>query len=233
MAADLGVRVFPQMAVYLMISVSVSLRPSESRRLTRINVLPSDAAVSEFWSLLQHPEEGLQKSKTGTHDESFPREQDWAGAESSHRRTPGRAPFRIQKTSWSSSASVMRHSGVSVDLNSKFRTLQEAHQRGRWQQHLSMARYEKHMPVGTLRGSLHFSELHATTSWTSSGIAPRLISATHSFEGPVRGTAVVWWEWHGTCMSAHGFCSPFLILGQEPNEQGRHPSLPATVRSKR
>ena len=50
MAADLGVRGFPQMAIFLVISVSVYLRSSEGLRLTRINVLPSVAGVSEFWS---------------------------------------------------------------------------------------------------------------------------------------------------------------------------------------
>ena len=66
-AADLGVRGFPQLAIYPMISVSGYLRPSEGLRLTRINVSLPVAGVSEFWFLLLHPKEGLQRSKTGTH----------------------------------------------------------------------------------------------------------------------------------------------------------------------
>ena len=52
MAADWGVRAFPLMAIYLMISLSGYSRPSEGLPLTRINVLLPVAGVSEFWSLL-------------------------------------------------------------------------------------------------------------------------------------------------------------------------------------
>ena len=59
------------MAIYLMVSVSEYLRPSEGLRLTRIHVLPPVAVVSDFWSLLLHPEEGLQGSEAATHDDSI------------------------------------------------------------------------------------------------------------------------------------------------------------------
>ena len=36
-----------------------------------VNVLPPVAGVSEFWSLLLHPEEGLPRSKTGTRDDAI------------------------------------------------------------------------------------------------------------------------------------------------------------------
>ena len=107
-----------------------------------------------------------------------------------------------------------RHSGVSIDLNNKFRSLQEAHKRRRWRQHpwrtTKSTRDYKPLPVGTPRASLHFSELHATTSWTPSGIAPRSMSALRLDEGPTRGPAVLSWEWNGTCMSAGGFLQPVL-----------------------
>ena len=48
----------------------------------------------------------------------------------------------------------------------------------------------KSLLVGTPSASLHVSKLHATTSWTPSAIAPRLISAARSHEGLVRGPAV-------------------------------------------
>ena len=60
MAAGLG---FPQVVIYIMISVVGYLRPSKVLRPHANHMLPPSAGVRLFWSLLLHPEEGLQRSK--------------------------------------------------------------------------------------------------------------------------------------------------------------------------
>ena len=131
----------------------------------------------------------------------------------------------------------MRHSGVSIELNSKLRSHQEAQKRGRWRQHLSMARYEKH------------ARLEVTASWYPP--APRWSS--ESCSRPLRGrhlescqdrslpairlksryaVQLFSCEKGWACMSAHRCCCPLLGFGQVPGEPGRHPTLAATVLSR-
>ena len=114
----------------------------------------------------------------------------------------------------------MRHWGVSIDVNK----ISEA---SRW---LRKAEGGGNIfPWRVTRNTQDCQKLHATTSWTPSAIAPRSISAHRSDGGSVRGPLVFWLERYGTCMSTHGFCSPFLGVGQVPGKPGRHPSLPADV----
>ena len=177
------------MAINIMISVSGYLRPSEDFK--RINVLPPVAGVSEFWSLLLHPEEGLQRSKTGFHDDSIlldsPYLVGWIGLvlkvlTEGHPHglffEPKYSDFLEQiRISWQRpgagrcGAVPKETLRVSFDLNSKFRSLQEGQKGGRWRQHPSMSRYEKRPRLQATpsrysprRASLHFSELHTTTS---------------------------------------------------------------------
>ena len=113
MAADLGVRGFPQKGNLPQDQRVGLFAPVRGLCLARINVLPPFAGVSEFWSLLLHLEEGLQRSKNRNSrrfdlaGQSLPREPDWTGAEVSHKRTLGRALFfstSITQTYWNSSS---------------------------------------------------------------------------------------------------------------------------------
>ena len=186
MTADLGVRGFP----------AHGNLPYDQR----VGVSAPVAGVSESLSLLLHREEGPQRSKTGTHDDSIlldsPYIVSWIGPELKVLTEPGRAPFRIL---------LHRHSGAvphqsetpgagrcgAVSNETPRRVHRPEQQipkpagaqiRGKWRQHLSMARYKKHArhQVGTSRASLHFSKSHSTSSWTPSGIAPRSIFAPPS-----------------------------------------------------
>ena len=216
------------MTIYFTISVSVYLRPSEGLRLTRINVLPPVA-----------PGGGLQRSKKWNSrrfdlaGQSLLRELDWAGAESSHRRTRGRAPFRIQlhrlsgTVHQSETPRARRFGAVSNEtLRGVHRPEQIPKPPGGSETRKGAAtsvrdtlrktrKDFKPLAVGTPCASLHFSMLHATTSWTPSGIAPRSISARRSDEKPVRGPAVFWWEWYGTCISTYGFAARSWELDSE------------------
>ena len=57
----------------------------------------------------------------------------------------------------------------------------------------------KPMPVGTPRASLHVSKLHTTTS----GIAPRSISAPVRMKGWYAVRLFVWWDLFGSRVSTH------------------------------
>ena len=131
----------------------------------------------------------------------------------------------------------MRHSGVSIDLNSKIRSHQEAQKHGRWRQHLSMARYEKHarqqVTASWYPPAPHWSSescsrplrgRHLESCQDRSLPAVRLKSryAVQLFSGE-KGWA---------CTSTHRGCCPLLGFRQVPDEPGRHPSLPATVVSR-
>ena len=62
-ARDGGRSGFPASVIYIMISVVGYLRPSKVLRPHANHMLPPSAGVRLFWSLLLHPEEGLQRSK--------------------------------------------------------------------------------------------------------------------------------------------------------------------------
>ena len=86
-------------SIYVMVSVSGYLRPSEGPTPQEYQPV---AGVSEFWSFLLHFEEEPQRSNTGTHDDSilldspYLVELDWTGAEGPHRGTPVRSPLQVQ-----------------------------------------------------------------------------------------------------------------------------------------
>ena len=116
-------------------------------------MLPPVAGVSEFWSLLLHLEEGVTEVENAILLDS-PFLVSSIGPMLGHpdghlfefNYTDFLEQFRVSRKRLGLDDLVpylMRHSGVSIELNSKCRSQQEAQKRGRWRQHLSMARYEK------------------------------------------------------------------------------------------
>eukprot|EP00959_Pyramimonas_sp_CCMP1952_P039869 833590-Pyramimonas_sp.AAC.1 len=59
------------MGLAVMIGVSCYLRPSELLNLTSNDLVAPASLVSQYWSLLLHPSEGEERSKTGDADDSL------------------------------------------------------------------------------------------------------------------------------------------------------------------
>ena len=131
----------------------------------------------------------------------------------------------------------MRHSGVSIDLNTKFRSLQEirnAEGGGNicpWHATRNTRDF-KPLPVDTSPRLIAFLRIACDDFVDAIWNRAKNDLCPLSDEGPVRGPGVSWWEWYGTCMSTHGFRSPFLGVGQVRGKPGRQPSLPATYISR-
>ena len=206
MPADLGVRGFPQMAIHLMISVSGYLRPSEGLRLTRVSMLPPVAGVADY--------RGQKQDLTTIRScWSSPYLVSWIGPLLKvftelfeFNCIDFLEQFRIGRKRLDLDNLVpyqMRHSGVSIDLNTKFRSLQKAQKRGRWRQHLSVARYEKHARLQDT-ASRHSAPHCISLSCTRPPLRGRHLESRQersmpprSDEGPVRCLLVVMvWDVH-------------------------------------
>jgi len=151
------------MAMFTLMCVSGYFRPSELLSLRRCDLVPPAAGVLEHWSVLLFPEELGRSSKTGLFNDSVELDDEkltflrpvWAAMAA----MPGEGrlwnfdypayvmEFRRGVTRLLCPSVVpyqMRHSGPSIDLADRRRSLAEAQQRGRWSQARSMVRYERH-----------------------------------------------------------------------------------------
>jgi len=163
MCVDLIARGHLQMAVYVMVSLSGYLRPSEAYRLRRCDLIPPCRGVSETWSLLVNPAETGITSKTGTVDDSISLDSEymtaWCEAIFMALRRDGSTEplwsfdwpsflveFRACRRRFGVPELVpyqLRHSGASIDRSKRWRSLAEVKKRGNWKQDRSVARYEK------------------------------------------------------------------------------------------
>ena len=190
-------RASPRLA---MISVSGFLRPSEGPRFTHINVLLPVAGVSDFWSLLRDPQEGVQRSKTGTHDDSILQDSPYFvsciepvlivltdGYPDEHF-----FKISITQTFWNNSASETLEAGRFCAVSNET--------------HPSEPQIPKPLGGSETR-MVAASSVHTTNSWTPPGIAPRWISAPRSDEGLERGPAV---------SDGHGMGRACRLMGLQP-----------------
>ena len=124
-------------------------------------------AVTRFWAVLIHPEEGVSRSTTGGSDDSIVLDSVWLQWMSptfvkfKRGRTTGPlwsfgyptslVRFRAAAEGFGAPHLVpyqLRHSGASNDRISEERDLLSIQKRGRWASHKSLVRYEKAARVG-------------------------------------------------------------------------------------
>ena len=150
------------MAIFTLMCVSGYFRSSELLSIRRCDLVPPAAGVLRCWSILLFPEERGRASKTGIFSDSVELDDErltflepvWRSmaAESSTDLAWGfsyhdyLAEFKKGVAKLLCPKVVpyqMRHSGPSIDLADRRRSLPEAQRRGRWAQASSMARYER------------------------------------------------------------------------------------------
>ena len=237
-----------QVAIYLMISVSEFLRPSEGLRLPRTNVLPPRCGRQRILEPPATPGGGITEVKNRNS-----RRVDHAGRfllreldEGSHRRAPRRALFRIQLHRLS--GTVPHHSEtpgtgrLGEMSNETLRGVNRPEQQipkppggtetrkmAATSVHGHVARNTQDMkplPVGSPPRFIAFLKVHfVDVIWNRA----RIDLCSPSVKGRYAVELFFRWKWY---MSTHGFCSPFLGVGQVLGKQGRHPSLLATCVSR-
>ena len=191
------------------ITFTFYLRPSECLRLQGKLITPParaqrrpQAADNQMWSILLHPQEGADVSKTGCVDESlmadnplFP----WMPQVLRLLKTkfPNNAMvFSFGQAQWGRAlkgAAVacglgalgdpclyrLRHGGVSHDLLFKARSLISAKKRGRWASDRSLARYERGGRINEQLSLLDLGVLSAAEQ-AASNIGAALVSASQA-----------------------------------------------------
>ncbi|CAE7224534.1 unnamed protein product [Symbiodinium sp. CCMP2592] len=151
-----------RMAIFLLIGLSSYSRPSELLRVTVACLVAPSRRVTDHWSLVLNPEEGGTPSKVGEFDDSVLLDSAWlqpwaprlfrtlvqgAGSRplsdfaysdflSYFNQAATRLQLPVTPYQW-------RHSGPSIDISRRFRTLTEVQKRGRWKSPKSVTRYEK------------------------------------------------------------------------------------------
>lgn len=150
------------MGVFVLMGVSGYFRPSELMSLRRCDLIAPAPGVLAVWSVLLFPEEKKKASKTGVFSDSVELDDErllwldpiWRSMakEGDERSAWGfsypefAAAFKRTVAAMGVGHVVayqMRHSGPSIDLADRRRTLAEAQRRGRWAQPRSMLRYER------------------------------------------------------------------------------------------
>ena len=150
-----------QMAVFLLVGVSAYSRPSSLLAARRCDLVPPAAGLSQHWCLLTHPEERQVPSKTGRFDEGCLLDSPYLQGLASAFRLMAHptSTARLWNFTYPEVAEAlkkaaeelnvgavtlyqMRHSGASIDLVRRYRSLEEAQRRGAWSQAKSMHRYE-------------------------------------------------------------------------------------------
>ena len=167
------------MAIFMLMCLSSYCRPSEMMSLTAGGLQPPCKGVSQYWCLLLFPEAGAARSKTGLADVSiamdteylqclnpfFPLLREQAGANGIvwHFQYPSYlGEFKLAVKELGITEYVIpyqsRHSGPSIDVARRLRTLAEVQRRGQWKAQKSVLRYEKearlteswnHLPLHT------------------------------------------------------------------------------------
>ena len=150
-----------RMALFLLLSVSTYLRPSSMLALGPDSFL-APGGPQGFWSLLAHPAERGVPDKIGEFDHSMLLDSAWLqfispllrslAAQTGQRSVWGFTYWDYLKVFNASAASLgvravpyqTRHSGASIDRESRVRTLGEVKQRGGWKADSSVMRYDKH-----------------------------------------------------------------------------------------
>jgi hypothetical protein len=150
------------MGVFTVLCVSAYMRPSELMSVRRCDMIPPCRGVLAHWSMVLFPEEVGRPSKTMKFNDSICLDD---------AKLAGMGPIFQIMTHVSSKASLwsfeypehtkvfcqmtkqmgyaatpyqMRHSGPSIDLANRSRSLEEAQNRGRWAVASSMVRYGRH-----------------------------------------------------------------------------------------
>jgi len=153
-------------AMYVLITFAGYLRPSEALRAQGAHLIPqTPGGVCDGWSLVLHPRELAVPSKTQVYDEVIPFDMPFYGflpaglrwlKASTHPSAP-LFPFTLVQASTLFKQAAedvgvssltpqlyqLRHSGPSVELALKLRTLASVKLRGRWRTDASVARYLK------------------------------------------------------------------------------------------
>ena len=161
LATELG-KVNPSMARFTQMCVSGYCRPSELLSMRRCDLVPPAVGVLTSWSILLFPEEVGRASKTQQFNDSVEMDDTrilflepvWrAMAKTSDLSSAWAFTYHEYLEAFKKAAAQlrcptvcpyqMRHSGPSIDLADKRRSLDEAQRRGRWAQPRSMMRYER------------------------------------------------------------------------------------------
>ena len=155
----------PLEALFCMISVSSYLRPNSLLGLTKAFLVPPLRGCSDYWSILAHPEEGGNPSKTGEFDLSLRLDSAWFRPVSPllsilKEGDPQARVFpfdyfhylKVFKTSTATLKEKVvpyqtRHSGASIDRLLGVRSALEVKQRGGWRSDTSVRRYERHARI--------------------------------------------------------------------------------------
>ena len=151
-----------RMAIFLLLGLSSYARPSELLRCTVACLVAPSKRVTDHWSLVLNPEESGTPSKVGEYDDSVLLDSAWlkpwaprlfrtlvqgAGNRplwdfeysdflSYFNQAAARLQLPVTPYQW-------RHSGPSIDISRRLRTLTEVQKRGRWKSQKSVTRYEK------------------------------------------------------------------------------------------
>mmetsp|Transcript_86301 Transcript_86301/g.155446 ORF Transcript_86301/g.155446 Transcript_86301/m.155446 type:complete len:480 (-) Transcript_86301:300-1739(-) len=150
-----------RMGIFNLVQVSTYARPGELIRLTRSSLIPPTQGVTKYWSLLLSPEEKVERSKTGSSDDSLLLDSPWLQwlGPALHVMKQGPAEENLWGFDYPQYVKQFRnccqdlqihvvpyqarHSGPSIDRARVLRTQDEVQKRGRWASHKSLARYEK------------------------------------------------------------------------------------------
>ena len=162
MAGHLAQRGLVLMAVLTLLLVDAYLRPCGAFPLRAGQLLPPAPGSSPVWALLLHPSEFGEVGKTGESDDTIlldSRHLQWMAAiwEALHDQAAENLIFGFGYASYFREFKKVvtalgvpeavpyqaRHSGPSIDLALRWRTLDSAKKRGRWRTDRSLHRYEK------------------------------------------------------------------------------------------
>ena len=150
------------MAVFLLLSLSTYMRPSEMMSLRRRSLLPPQRGPVRFWTLVAHEEQDGKRSKTGNFDVAVIVDQPWAQfltpvLEVMETGKPDEPVWEFNYQDYSDVFKKVvkalgcpkvvpyqvRHSGASIDRAESFRSQEEVRKRGQWRTLSSVVRYEK------------------------------------------------------------------------------------------
>ena len=157
-----------QMAVFLMISVSSYLRPNELMSLKRGGIIAPAAGISPYWNLLLFPSQQAERSKTNLCDVSIVMDSPYLQFLGPVLKVLASGPkqelawtftypqylleFKVALSELGVTEVIVpyqtRHSGPSIDIARRYRTVSEAQRRGQWATVKSVQRYEKGARLG-------------------------------------------------------------------------------------
>lgn len=178
-AYDMVIRGLPLFAIATVLGFDTYIRPGKLCLLRHGNIIPPAKSVGvhyRHWTILLHPQEGLEPSKAGTFNDSLvvgSQGREWIGKMVGRLYSTFRGstngplfPFNLNQFEHEFRVSVgklklqklrltphcLRHGGASHDFLAGVRNLQEIQQRGCWASFESVRRYSKH---GRISKQLH------------------------------------------------------------------------------